>query len=578
MDYDTFVTEFLSAIKNNDKKALTLLDENKSMIQEKLGENANLETMDNFINLLINVIVQIDKKKFDVVKNALKHRIMTTVYRHFQNSNAMIKAVESKNKNALKWLHSMNVSPYIQDENGLNILMHIVQSEKCYSYISAFISDKKCLNQEDNFGRTALFYAINNPPGFWRLVENGIDINHKDHDGNNILIYCCKINKLFHFKYLVDRKYMDVNATNNEGRTAAMYLAMNGSYSLYSSMTNRMYYTFEDLRIAHFDFNYINNQGESVLSVLLKYMYKSINPKKFDSYIHTLISLMLTDCDFNIPIDEDKNNALMVLLLVNDYESFNFIIKHRKNLDLKKQNKNGESVTSLVMKSKNTKLTRSIIDYPTFDIDYTDPTNGNNILMFAVITKPYLIPEILNKKPDFLHEINSKGENALIIACKANNYESVISLLNYPVHININCQDELDNTALHYAVECKNSIIVQELIKKGANDKIKNIEGKTPYDLANELGDENIIEALKCNLTPEIIQVIKNNNQSEALKGIEEYLYPCISIFEYTGINITEDMIEVEKSIFKKMEKEISFNSKNFLAMIRLTPSLLFGL
>jgi len=25
-----------------------------------------------------------------------------------------------------------------------------------------------------------------------KLIECGIDVKHKDHEGNNILIYCCK--------------------------------------------------------------------------------------------------------------------------------------------------------------------------------------------------------------------------------------------------------------------------------------------------------------------------------------------------------------------------------------------------
>ncbi|ORX82169.1 ankyrin [Anaeromyces robustus] len=523
--------------------------------------------MDNFINLLINAIIKNDKYKYDATKNVLNHNIMKNVYQHLQNSNAMFKAVEGNNQYALKWFQSMKINPYVKDENGMTILMHAIQNYHFDNYLKPFTSDKKCLNQVDNEGRNALFYALNNSSGLWKLIESGIDVNHKDNNGDTILIYCCKMNKLSHFKYLLKQK-VDVNAKNNEGRTAAMYIAMNGNYSdvsvgggteaLYSSITDRTYSTVQNLKNSKYNFNFINNQGESFLSMLIKHMYETTTAKKFDGFVRTIISLVLTECDFNIPIDDDENNTLMVQLLAKDYESFNFLIKHRKDLDLKKQNKNGECVTSLIMKNKDDKIPRSIINHPTFDLDYTDPTNGNNILMFSVITKPYLIPEILNKKPEFLHEINSKGENALIIACKANNYESVISLLNYPVSININHQDELSNTALHYAVECRNPIIVQELINKKANDQLKNIEGKSPYDLANDLGDKNILEALKGTLNAEMIKNIRNNDQSEALKGIEEYLYPCTNILEYSGINLSEDIIETEKYIYKTMEKALS--------------------
>jgi len=282
--------------------------------------------------------------------------------------------------------------------------------------------------------------------------------------------------------------------------------------------------------------------------------------KKFNSYICTLLSLMFVDCDFNIPIDEDKNTALMIFILANDWDTFDFLMKHRKDLDLTKENKNGESATSLFMKNKKTNLYYYPIDYRTFNLDYDDPTNGNNILMFSVMTRPDFIPNILSKRPDLINEINNKGENALMIACKANNYDSVSSLLNYSIPINN--QDELGNTALHYAIGCKNPIIVQELIQKGINDQLKNNEGKTANDLAMELGDKNILKALKNQLTSEDIKNIKNNDQSKASNDIDVYLYPCTTIIEYVGINLTEEMIKTEKATYKAMVKELSLGAE----------------
>ena len=192
----------------------------------------------------------------------------------------------------------------------------------------------------------------------------------------------------------------------------------------------------------------------------------------------------------------------MIFLLANDYESFNFICGQCQTLDFSQKNKNGENVTSLYMKIKNSKFSRNVINLDTFDMDFTDPTNGKNVLMLSVITKSYRITEILVKKSELLHEINHKGENALIIACKANNYRSVEILLNYPVHININSQDEKGNTALHYAIECQNPLIVQKLVEKGANDQLKDFKDQSPYDLAVEICDKTLMEALKGNLKP----------------------------------------------------------------------------
>jgi len=222
--------------------------------------------------------------------------------------------------------------------------------------------------------------------------------------------------------------------------------------------------------------------------------------------------------------------------MANDHHSFNYVCDKCDHVDYSLKNKNGESVTSLYMKSKNSKFL-NIVKSPKFDIDYTDPTNGNNVLMLSVMTRPYHITEILEKKPDLLHEINHKGENALILACKTNNYESVETLLNYPVHLNINCQDAKGNTALHYAIECQNPYIVQKLIEKEADQQLKNFNDQSSYDLAMELGDKTILESLKGHLTTEESSQIKENDASKALKDIEEYLCPSTSIIKYRDNN-----------------------------------------
>ncbi|ORX61273.1 ankyrin [Anaeromyces robustus] len=180
--------------------------------------------MDSFINQLNNTIVKIGKKDFDAAKSALKHYTMINVLERFKNSCGMIRAIQADNKYALKWLQSMNVSPYVQDEEGMTVLMHAVQDKKWDKYIDPFVSDKKCLNQEDNNGRTALFYAFGNTTGLWKLREKGIDLNHKDLDGNTVLLYCCKNNYLYRIKSLFKNK-VEVNAKDINGRTAAIYTA-----------------------------------------------------------------------------------------------------------------------------------------------------------------------------------------------------------------------------------------------------------------------------------------------------------------------------------------------------------------
>jgi len=176
--------------------------------------------------------------------------------------------------------------------------------------------------------------------------------------------------------------------------------------------------------------------------------------------------------------------------------------------------------------------------------------------MLAVITRPYLITDLLNKKPELLHEINFKGETSLMVACKANNYKSVETLLNQD-HINVNNQDKNGNTALHYAIQCRNPQMIQKLIECGANVQLKNSNDQSPYDLAMEFGDKTLLKVLNNDMTSEeILQLMENNDQSKILKDIDEYLYHLITIIEYRCINLTEEMIETEANTYNTIEME----------------------
>jgi len=71
---------------------------------------------------------------------------------------------------------------------------------------------------------------------------------------------------------------------------------------------------FQTLQSFHCNFNYVNERGESVLSLLSKQKYipKFVRKNKFDKYIFTLVSLLFTNCNFNMPVDEDGNTVLVV--------------------------------------------------------------------------------------------------------------------------------------------------------------------------------------------------------------------------------------------------------------------------
>lgn len=62
----------------------------------------------------------------------------------------------------------------------------------------------------------------------------------------------------------------------------------------------------------------------------------------------------------------------------------------------------------------------------------------------------------------------------------------------------INTQETASRyTPLHWAVRSGNLEMVQFLVEKGAGLTVKNVDGKTPYDMARDAGNEAMMEILK---------------------------------------------------------------------------------
>ncbi|OUM64683.1 hypothetical protein PIROE2DRAFT_60478 [Piromyces sp. E2] len=185
----------------------------------------------------------------------------------------------------------------------------------------------------------------------------------------------------------------------------------------------------------------------------------------------------------------------MALLLLNSYfspsELIN-IVKRNKNINFSVKNKLQENVSSLLIKLNNQVLLLNLIDHSNFDYEYKDNDNGNNIIMLSAISQVNVLEKLL-KKDEMkrkINEVNNKNENALIIATKAGCVDSVKLLLKN--HINVNQQDVLGNTALHYAINIGDTYLVKLIASKKANYNLVNKEGLTPSLCAIRKGNKEI--------------------------------------------------------------------------------------
>ncbi|ORX53311.1 ankyrin [Piromyces finnis] len=368
MEFENFKIEHVIDFNNSStKKAVKSINANKVLIKTFFNEKRNIQAIQNFIYEIYRIVIETktsNNKKLCVIRKILMHEAFANVLETLKNSDILIRACRIGNKYAIKWLLPLNINSCVQDEYGMTALMYAVQDPKLLFAVKYFISDGNSLNMSDNNGETALFHAVNTMSSFKELLDSDIDINHLNYNNESVLIYCCKNHLLKPIKYLSRVRNINVNVRDTQEKTAAMYLAENGDYKGIHYIGKR------NCRI-----NYINPYHESVLSLLLKNLYTEGKEEYCENYYRTIIELVKLDCDFNIPIDDDGNTAIMIFIIVKDYYSLHYVLGHSKNIDLSIKNLKGQDAKYILCKQH--RHNRDIYKYPFFSYRFVKDFQSN---------------------------------------------------------------------------------------------------------------------------------------------------------------------------------------------------------
>jgi len=520
MNYEGFIREFFGYLRGNDKKCLKFIERNQKYIEVNFSRKSNPEIIRDFINEIKYAILH-NKGNFKLYECILKSNLFEYIYSVFRHSDILVEACKNGHEEAVNWLVTMNINPYIQDKMGRSALMYAVQNEKLLSVVEKFGKNFRCVMLEDNEGNNALYYAIYNGQTMSRLLE--VDINHLNQYHETVLMYCCRKDVYYTIRTLLDRKGVNINILNSEGKNLPMLL-------IEKLKIGELDY----LRLKDYDLNFINEKGEGVLSTLIRQMYRKSQPlEAYSSYAKIIICLIKAGIDFNVVVDEDGNTALMAFLIARDYDTFNFLCRYAKNLDFKKKNNYGENATSLFLKLDLPPFQINPMLYQrSFDFGYVDQKNNNTALILTVINKPIYIEDVLQYVYSSIDDVNVHRENALIIAAKMNNYISVELLLHKCA--NANQQDDTGNSALHYAVRAKNIPMIYDLIHHGANPHLKNNEKESVLYIAQRSGNKKILDTLYGTFPySEYIKEKSTMKRTRWVKipKIDEYLYTNASNF-----------------------------------------------
>ncbi|MDR2105500.1 MAG: ankyrin repeat domain-containing protein, partial [Deferribacteraceae bacterium] len=120
-------------------------------------------------------------------------------------------------------------------------------------------------------------------------------------------------------------------------------------------------------------------------------------------------------------------------------------------------------------------------------LNETDPTNGNNALLAAIISGHKDSSERLLSSGINLKHTNKNGQNALHLSAKAG--DALLAEKLIAKGLSVSSRDNYGNTPLLYAAASYNPQTVIELLRGGANSSERNNDNLTPLSVATLRGN-----------------------------------------------------------------------------------------
>jgi len=228
-------TPLFKVCSNNNEALLKYLIEHKADINENIWAN-------------LNPILYAYEKKNEVI---VKYLVELGANINEEDNNGytpLFEACRNRNEKTIKYLieHGADISKV--NENGETLLFDVC-NKSFLNYLSKYRYDIK----DNNY--TLLFEASlrRNKAVLKYLVEQGIDINKTNNDGNTVLFEVCSRGNEALIKYLVELG-ADINIKNINGNTVLFEACANGNEELVKYLVE-----------FGADINIINNSGKTLL-------------------------------------------------------------------------------------------------------------------------------------------------------------------------------------------------------------------------------------------------------------------------------------------------------------------------
>lgn len=364
-------------------------------------------------------------------------------------NTALMYAARQGATQTVRTLLQLNADPNIRNSNGRIAIQEALKLNKKDSYV--LLRDKtKKLNNIDDDGKTIIFDAIDSQN--LDLIKDVIKLQGNSID-KKILFYPNTYTSLEVLKFL--GAHIDLNITDEKGRTPIFYLVQNGALNVES-------FNFAIEKGA--DINHIDDDGNNVLLALIEKILAT-NPREKE---------------------EIKNLLDMIPWLIDEHVDYNHC------------NHNGDNALMLATKQRNLKVMETLLEYEV-DPNFINDRNETALAFAAIKGKTNI--DLVSLLLDYGARPNISDENGKTIIEKLieielflrnrkklkmkdrqhinenENYKSVLEEILLNGEVNLTMLNSQGNPYFFEAVEHGNIDLVKMLVKYGADINLKNKDG-----------------------------------------------------------------------------------------------------
>ena len=443
----------------------------KKALERVIDKNARDS---NGCTLLMKYVLDTPTPNYDII-DLLADKTMINI-KDCLGMNVCHFAVARNNLDILKYLKNKGANINERSNNGITPLMTSWFNVPNIKIIDYFIENGADIKERDSLGKDALLYSMKNIDLsiIKRLIDLGADIHTKNNDGENILMVALRsgadIEKI---KYIISLG-IDVNERDNKGIPTTFYAA---GYNPYLEVL-------QFLIDKGVDINFETEKKEN----LLFFAAKNINPQIIAFLLSKGFDLRIANSDGVTPILEAARNSNIAVI---DYLLFyningngwGFTDKEGKNL----MHYSCKYLSTIFWDWHGCYYTHLLLD--NFDVNSRDSL-GNTPILYASQNHSKVNIEIIKYLFRYgadIKAVNNNGDNILMMALKAENDLVLLTYLLNLNYIDLNAKNSQGETALMLAAKhYTNPILVDTLLKFGADVNAKDNNGKTAYQIAKE--------------------------------------------------------------------------------------------